>query len=109
MEGIKNKEKNKNQKTNKKERRRSGIYKLRAGAADCAKTKKEEVCMAGIMGWFRRKMNQIRNDNSGVAVVEIILILVVLIALVVVFKDEAGQLVTRIWSAIREGEGQVLE
>ena len=46
-------------------------------------------------------------NNSGVAVVEIILILVVLIGLVIVFKDQAAALVTKIWKAITDGSNTI--
>ena len=39
-------------------------------------------------------------DNKGVAVVEIILILVVLIALVIIFRDQIMALVNTIWNDI---------
>lgn len=48
-----------------------------------------------------------KNDNSGVAVVEIILILVVLIGLVIVFKTQAASLVTKIWKTINENASTV--
>lgn len=55
----------------------------------------------------RRKITEINNDNSGVAVIEIILILVVLIGLVVVFKSQAAALVSKIWKAITEGSDSI--
>ena len=47
------------------------------------------------------------NDNKGVAVVEVILILVVLIGLVVIFKTQATSLVAKIWSAISENASSI--
>ena len=41
----------------------------------------------------------LKNDQ-GVAVVEVILILVVLIALVIIFRDQITSLVTTIWRSI---------
>lgn len=48
------------------------------------------------------------HDNSGVGVVEVILILVVLIALVLIFKDQLGGLVTRAMNALEESINEVL-
>lgn len=47
-------------------------------------------------------------DNKGVGVVEVILILVVLIALVLIFKDQLGGLVTRAMEALEESIDEVL-
>ena len=46
-------------------------------------------------------------NNRGVAVVEIILILVVLIALVIIFRDQIMALVNTIWTAIN-GDAKTL-
>ena len=48
-------------------------------------------------------------DESGVGVVEIILILVVLIALVVIFKDTLTELVRSIFGGIRSGVDAIVE
>ena len=48
------------------------------------------------------------SDNSGVGVVEVILILVVLIALVLIFKEQLGGLVTRAMEALEESINEVL-
>ncbi|MBO6162381.1 MAG: hypothetical protein J6O53_03910 [Eubacterium sp.] len=48
----------------------------------------------------------LKNDQ-GVAVVEVILILVVLIALVIIFRDQITALVTTIWRSIN-GDAQEL-
>ena len=47
------------------------------------------------------------NNNKGVAVVEIILILVVLITLVIIFKDQITSLVEAIWKSINSNAGKV--
>lgn len=47
------------------------------------------------------------NNNRGVAVVEIILILVILIALVIIFKSQITTLVNNIWSAINKSAESV--
>ena len=45
--------------------------------------------------------------NQGVAVVEVILILVVLIALVIIFRDQIVSLVSSIWKSIN-GDAKLL-
>ncbi len=59
--------------------------------------------MSYIYWRVKNRLLEVGSDNSGVAVVEIILILVVLIGLVIVFKNEAAALVTKIWKAITDG------
>ena len=56
---------------------------------------------------LRLRLQEIASDNRGVAAVEVILILVVLIALVIIFKDQAIALVNKIWSNIRDNAGIV--
>ncbi len=56
---------------------------------------------------FRNKVIEINRNNKGVAVVEVILILVVLIGLVVIFKSKATSLINKIWKAITEGTGKI--
>ena len=51
----------------------------------------------------RRGLRELLLDESGVGVVEIILILVVLIALVVIFKDELTDIVDTIFGGIHSG------
>ena len=50
-----------------------------------------------------RTVRDIVKDDSGVGVVEIILILVVLIALVVIFKEQLTALVQNIFGSITGG------
>ena len=47
-------------------------------------------------------------DNRGVGVVEIILILVVLIALVVIFKEQLTEMVTKALDALEKSLDEVL-
>lgn len=47
-------------------------------------------------------------DNRGVGVVEVILILVVLIALVLIFKDQLGSMVTKAMDALEKSMNEVL-
>ena len=55
----------------------------------------------------KTKIVIMKDDNSGVAAIEIILILVVLIALVIIFKTQAVSLVNSIWESIKEGASSV--
>ncbi len=50
----------------------------------------------------RDRVRNVLKDNSGLATVEIILIVVVLIALVIIFKEQAMTLVAKIWNTITE-------
>lgn len=47
-------------------------------------------------------------EEDGIGVVEIILILVVLIGLVLIFKDQLSQLVTKIFKSIGEDSNKVM-
>lgn len=47
-------------------------------------------------------------EEDGVGVVEIILILVVLIGLVLVFKDQLSQLVTKIFKTIGDDSKKIM-
>lgn len=46
-------------------------------------------------------------DESGMGVVEIILIIVVLIAMVLVFKDQLTTLVNNIWKSINQSAKKI--
>ena len=54
-----------------------------------------------------RLIKRFVKDESGVGTVEIILILVVLIALVLIFKDQMTALVNSIFSKIKSESGKV--
>lgn len=55
------------------------------------------------------KMKEFFKEEEGVGVVEIILILVVLIGLVIVFKEQLSGLVTKIFSNITTNSNKVLK
>lgn len=59
------------------------------------------------MGCFRRAWIDFLNDESGMGVVEIILIIVVLIAMVIIFKDQITELVNNIWKSINESAKKI--
>ena len=56
-----------------------------------------------------RSIRKLWKDESGVGVVEVILILVVLIALVVIFKDQLTALVQNIFGSITGGVAIITE
>ena len=56
---------------------------------------------------IRCRLASVGRDNSGVAAVEVILILVVLIGLVIIFKTQAVSLVTKIWNSISDGSNAI--
>lgn len=49
-----------------------------------------------------------KQDNKGIGVVEIILILVVLIALVIIFRDQITSLVSDVLGKISEGGNNII-
>lgn len=57
--------------------------------------------------WNRFK--QFMGDESGITSVEIILILVVLIALVLIFKEQMTNIVNNIFKTITSQSGKVLK
>lgn len=57
----------------------------------------ENMCKDGVI-----------RDNRGVGVVEVILILVVLIALVLIFKEQLGGMVTKAMNALEKSMNEVL-
>ncbi len=57
---------------------------------------------ASLISRFLSCMFQSTEDNRGIGVVEVILILVVLIGLVVIFRDQLTGLVTGIFGRITE-------
>lgn len=49
------------------------------------------------------------NDNRGVGIVEIILILVILIGLVLIFKDQISQIITEAFSSITTDSESIIQ
>ncbi len=66
-------------------------------------TRKEGESMLGLKLRIGRKLQ----EQSGIGVVEMILILVVLIGLVLIFKDQLTTLVNNIFQTITEEAGKV--
>ncbi|MBO8463341.1 MAG: hypothetical protein IAC13_05350 [Firmicutes bacterium] len=54
-----------------------------------------------------RKWKTIWNDESGMGVVEVILIIIVLIGLVLIFKDNLSDLVDSLFETMTENAGDV--
>lgn len=54
------------------------------------------------MGCLKRAWIDFFKDESGMGVVEIILIIVVLIAMVLIFKNQITTLVNNIWKSINQ-------
>lgn len=54
------------------------------------------------MGWLKKTWMDFLRDESGMGVVEIILIIVVLIAMVLIFKEQITTLVENIWKSINQ-------
>ena len=55
------------------------------------------------------KIKEILKDESGITSVEIILVLVVLIGLVLIFKEEMTEIVNNIFETITNQTGKVLK
>ncbi|MCL2050570.1 MAG: hypothetical protein FWG91_02395 [Lachnospiraceae bacterium] len=55
-----------------------------------------------------KNLNNFKLNNKGLGTIEIILILVVLIGLVVIFKDQLMDLIAKIFDAISTDSGTVL-
>ena len=54
-------------------------------------------------------LSKISQDNRGLGTIEIILILVVLIGLVIIFKDQLMDLIVKIFDTITSDSGNVLK
>ena len=60
-----------------------------------------------VLDRIRDGLVSVSDDNKGIGVVEVILILVVLIGLVVIFKDQMTSLVDTIFGRIAEDAGGI--
>lgn len=59
------------------------------------------------MGWIKKAWMDFLRDESGMGVVEIILIIVVLIAMVLIFKEQITTLVQNIWQSINKSAKEI--
>ncbi len=56
---------------------------------------------------LKRSWKDFLQDESGMGVVEIILIIVVLIAMVIIFKEQITTLVNNIWKSINQSAKKI--
>lgn len=54
-----------------------------------------------------RLMKEFWDNEDGIGVVEIVLILVILIALIVIFKDKISTIISNAFSQIDDGAGTI--
>lgn len=54
-------------------------------------------------------MKSLSKNNEGMGVIEIILIIVVLVGLVLIFKEQIGDVVEEIFDAITSGISEVID
>lgn len=59
------------------------------------------------MSWLKRAWMDFCKDESGMGVVEIIHIIVVLIAIVLIFKNQITTLVNNIWKSINQSAKKI--
>ncbi len=58
---------------------------------------------------IKNYVNQFLHEEDGIGVVEIILILVVLVGLVIIFKDNITKIVKDVFKEITEDTNEILE
>ncbi len=63
--------------------------------------------LSGALTRFRMTVKNKLNDTSGVGVIELILILLVLVGLVIIFKDQITSLAKSIFSNINSQAGKI--
>lgn len=66
-------------------------------------SKKERRKMLFFNNLMRKPFKKLMEDNSGIGVIEIVLILVVLIALIIIFKDKITAIINDAFGTISEG------
>ncbi|MBE5941507.1 MAG: hypothetical protein E7264_03085 [Lachnospiraceae bacterium] len=59
------------------------------------------------MNVLKRTWLEFLKDESGMGVVEVILIIVVLIAIVIVFQEQITDLVDKIWKSINQSAKKI--
>ncbi len=57
---------------------------------------------------MKETLSRFKNDNSGIGVVELVLILVILIALVVIFKNQITRIVTDAFNSITNNADTII-
>ena len=56
-----------------------------------------------------KKNHLLYKDNQGIGIIEIILILVVIIALIVIFREQISGIISKAFSSIGSGSNEILE
>ena len=69
--------------------------------------KGEKAMYSGLI-IFKNELKRLMRDESGVGVIEVVLILVVLIGLVAVFKTQINELLTKIFGSISSMSDEIL-
>lgn len=58
---------------------------------------------------IRKNIGEIGSDNRGVGIIEVILILVILIAVVLLFKDQIMDIIDRAFSSITNDSNRIIK
>ena len=69
--------------------------------------RKQEVCMESRNSRELKKWREFLQEEDGMGTVEIILIIVVLVGLVIIFKDQITQIVNNLFSKITAQTGKI--
>ena len=64
--------------------------------------------MKGFWKGLKKNLKKFNEDNSGVGIVEVILILVVLIAIVLIFKNQITGIINDAFNAINNASGRII-
>lgn len=64
--------------------------------------------MKAIFDRIKNKFRRMKKDNAGVGIVEVILIMVVLIAVVMIFKTQIMSIVNSAFESITNDSGRIL-
>lgn len=57
----------------------------------------------------REKLNEMKNDNRGIAVIEIILILVIVLGLIIIFRKNLEKMIRDIFKSIKGNQDTILQ
>ena len=64
--------------------------------------------MKGLFEKIRKACKEFEGNNEGVGIVEVILILVVLIAIVLIFKNQITTIINDAFNAINNASGRII-
>lgn len=65
--------------------------------------------MQSIRYGLRKNVEKFNSDNSGVGIIEVILILVILIAVVLIFKDQIMDIIDRAFTSITNDSNRIIK